>query len=202
MIEPAGSFPANGMVVATDGGAVVAVATPAGVVHPCNCSLGTILKPAATPTCTFSDLAASTAMAVDPGQLLSVAASSVDSTTTVWVGATSGLYMAALKPFDQESGGVAITVTDVISTSAGINAVVWSPPSQQPQQQQQSTAVAGGGGGTAKRVEHGFIAAGNSEKLWIVDPVDGSIVRWEWVTDVATASGGVVDVRLLISHFI
>ena len=110
--------------------------------------------------------------------------------------------MAVLKPFDQESGGVAITVTNVISTSAGINAVVWSPPSQQPQQQQQSTAVAGGGGGTAKRAEHGFIAAGNSEKLWIVDPVDGSIVRWEWVTDVATASGGVVDVRLLISYFI
>ena len=38
-----------------------------------------------------------------------------------------------------------------------------------------------------------FIAAGGSEKIYIVDTAENKIVRWEWVTQVDQEWGGVVD---------
>ena len=38
-----------------------------------------------------------------------------------------------------------------------------------------------------------IVIAGNSEKLWYVDYKENFVRRWEWVTDVATSSGGIID---------
>ena len=183
VIEPAGSFPSGGMVVAING-MVVAVAT-ATKVYSCTCNLGNLgiaARAATSPTCTFSgsdsaDDGKSAPAGLGLGSVLSVAASAAkeeegaggvrDVVITIWIGSTSGLYKAVLTP-----AHAATVVTAVVNTPAGINAVVWSP----------ATAAAAS-----------FIAAGNSEKLWLINPADGSIKRWEWVTDVATASGGVLD---------
>ena len=38
----------------------------------------------------------------------------------------------------------------------------------------------------------GLVAAGNSERLWLLDEESGAVVRWEWVSDVPSGQGGVV----------
>ena len=37
------------------------------------------------------------------------------------------------------------------------------------------------------------VSSSSSEKIWFTDPDSGAVVRWEWVTLVATESGGVTD---------
>ena len=38
----------------------------------------------------------------------------------------------------------------------------------------------------------GLVAAGNSERLWLLDEESGAVVRWEWVSDVPSGQGGVI----------
>lgn len=38
----------------------------------------------------------------------------------------------------------------------------------------------------------GLVAAGNSERLWLLDETSGAVVRWEWVSDVPSGQGGVI----------
>ena len=38
-----------------------------------------------------------------------------------------------------------------------------------------------------------LLAAGTFDKLYLLDASDGSLLRWEWTTDIATESGGVMD---------
>eukprot|EP00943_MAST-04B_sp_MAST-4B-sp1_P001535 g1535.t1 len=47
-----------------------------------------------------------------------------------------------------------------------------------------------------------IVVAGNSEKLWFLDYKENTVLRWEWVTDVATASGGVIDNAITSMSFV
>ena len=38
-----------------------------------------------------------------------------------------------------------------------------------------------------------ILAAGNKDKLFLLDPSNGKILRWEWTTDTATEQGGLID---------
>ena len=40
------------------------------------------------------------------------------------------------------------------------------------------------------------LAAGNVDKLYLLNPSNGNILRWEWTTDTATEQGGVIDDRI------
>ena len=46
------------------------------------------------------------------------------------------------------------------------------------------------------------VVAGNSEKLWFLGYDDNEVKRWEWVTDVATSSGGVIDDTITAISFV
>ena len=41
-----------------------------------------------------------------------------------------------------------------------------------------------------------ILAAGNTDKLYFLDPSHGNVLRWEWTTDTATEQGGVIDDRI------
>ena len=68
-----------------------------------------------------------------------------------------------------------------------------------------SVAVSGSNTKYKETVESGMepiVVAGNSEKLWFLGYDDNEVKRWEWVTDVATSSGGVIDDTITALSFV
>ena len=68
-----------------------------------------------------------------------------------------------------------------------------------------SVAVSGAKTKYKNMVESGMeptVVAGNSEKLWFLGYDDNEVKRWEWVTDVATSSGGVIDDTITALSFV
>ena len=104
-------------------------------------------------------------VAVDMGAVSTaiVAPSHDDDTTHVWVGCTHGVLRATLSP-----GAVASSVWSLQPPNP-VAAIALSPSGDE-------------------------VAVGTDQKLYILDAAKlGSVIRWEWVTQLSTASGGVVD---------